>query len=189
MPIDADLRSRDMASRRVLACVTTFGLVTSGGNLVQWRPVETVAFPAIEDAVHLESPPAAGDAERNALRTATWTSARDLARDPCSPLARQSYIAAVTAYIRARNALVPCLATKTCGLADQTMLASFGGVFRTELDQRVSEAMADAHAHTAFQAGDFPPDVIGNLASLTLDPNLIAGLPPQIRRAPAAQCS
>src|SRR5579864_1705442 len=194
MTIDADVGSFDVSTARFFASMSmTFGLVMSCAYLVQWPSLETTPpfhWNQDGDQDELKSYQGDGDVARNALRYAAWNSAKELHREPCNHAAKQRYIEAATAYVRARNAMAPCLITKTCGPSDQMKLASSARTFRTELDERLSEAMADVHAHTVFDAHDFPVDVLGNVASLPHDPNLSVGLPPPIERAgAAAQCS
>ncbi len=173
-----------MSSKPFITGVTlTFAITMSTTYLLQRSLDETAP------SFHQFGDGADTDTERNALRYAAWNSARELRQEPCSQAAKQRYIEAATAYIRARNALAPCLATKTCGLADQWKLAALARIFRTKLDDRVSEAMADAHVHTLFRLQDFPADVRGNVEGLTHDPNLAVGLPMLIRPGVSAECS
>lgn len=177
-----------MVSGRFLVCLAVaFGVALSGNYLFRrWAIAQVPVFHQIGDGVHPQLGPKSragdDDPDRNALRNAALNAAIELQKTPCSPTAKERYVQAVIAYIRARFEVAPCLATATCRQSDEGKISLSMKDFRTELDNRVSEAMDEVHTHTGFQIYDFPRDTVRIVASMTHDSNLYPDLRPQRRR-------
>jgi hypothetical protein len=109
------------------------------------------------------------DPTRDQLRHDVLDYAKALHDDPCNPVLKREYIAAVTAYARAWLSIAPCVSTRTCGSSDSRRLDRAQQAFGSPLDARVREAMAGVHAKRIFGPGDFPRDTVRLVADLAAD--------------------
>jgi hypothetical protein len=79
------------------------------------------------------------------------------------------YVAAVVAYVRAWTSIAPCLAARTCGGSDSSLLDRARQAFGSPLDRRVRDAMQAVHAKATFGSGDFPQDTVHLVSDLAAD--------------------
>lgn len=122
------------------------------------QPRETTAFASDSDS------------ERNALRNAVLTTAKELSGEPCSADLRTRYVEAATNYANARLNIAPCIGTKSCRPSDAARIERAQKAFGTSLDNRVRDAMSQAHSTGAVVEGDFTDDTAALVAEMASDP-------------------
>lgn len=109
------------------------------------------------------------DAARNRLRNEVLDDARSFGDDPCNPILRKRYIAAVNAYARAWISIAPCYGTHTCRGSDSPGLDRAAQAFGSPGDLRVRQAMQYVHKKATFHVGDFPDDTVNLVSILAAD--------------------
>jgi hypothetical protein len=109
------------------------------------------------------------DPTRDRLRQEVLDDAKSFSDDPCNPILRKRYIAAVNSYARAWISIAPCLRTRTCKGSDSPGLDRAAQAFGSPLDFRLREAMQVVHRRGTFQIGDFPNDTVDLVSVLAAD--------------------
>jgi hypothetical protein len=110
------------------------------------------------------------DSVRDGLRWAVLDSAESLSPDPCNDGLKTRYVEAAANYARAWLSVAPCLATRTCGSADDPLIRRASEAFGSPLDRRVRDSMKKVHATDAIREEDFSPEIVRHVALLASDP-------------------
>jgi hypothetical protein len=126
------------------------------------------------------------DAVRDRLRQAVLDAAVALKRTPCNQAVKADYIAAAAAYARARISIAPCVASKTCRQSDNARIELAQKAFGSPADRRVREAMNRAHATGTIAKGDFPDDVVREVAQLAGDGSIDPTASPEFAKVAEA---